>query len=360
MGRIVFGRIGRDGAVIQRKKSKKRAQDGHGRCRTLFDIFDMLFQMEPERKFGQSVTEKDNRLLDRTPHFCGTEQSRRDAAALSCGSNRRRHPMKTSMKICVSPRYRHLTPFVRSLASPEVFSGHGTTIHDGRNTVKVFDADGSLLAVKRYGHISLLNRLLYGVLRPSKAERAYRHAIRLRALGIDTPEQVAFVEVRRRGLLDGCYFVAVHSGYRSLRPVAELDIQRPEVAAVLDALADFLFRMHNAGVLHKDLNIGNILYRGDRCSGYAFQVIDTNRMRFYRSLSMRRRLDNLRRLSCPAPAYLYILDRYARLANANTDSIQLTGAVMRLFFEMRQRTKRWVKSLWKDGARYVTRRRPLL
>ena len=72
MGRIVFGRIGRDGAVIQRKKSKKRAQDGHGRCRTLFDIFDMLFQMEPERKFGQSVTEKDNRLLDRNPHFCGT------------------------------------------------------------------------------------------------------------------------------------------------------------------------------------------------------------------------------------------------------------------------------------------------
>lgn len=35
----------------------------------LFDIFDMLFQMEPERKFGQSVTEKDNRLLDRTPIF---------------------------------------------------------------------------------------------------------------------------------------------------------------------------------------------------------------------------------------------------------------------------------------------------
>lgn len=113
-------------------------------------------------------------------------------------------------------------------------------IHDGRNTVRLFEIDGQRLAVKRYGHISLLNRLLYGVLRPSKAERAYRHAIRLRALGIDTPEQVAFVEVRRRGLLDGCYFVAVHSGYRSLRPVAELDIQRPEVAAVFDALADFL------------------------------------------------------------------------------------------------------------------------
>lgn len=233
-------------------------------------------------------------------------------------------------------------------------------IHDGRNTVRLFEIDGQRLAVKRYGHISLLNRLLYGFLRKSKAERAYRHAIRLRQLGVGTPEEVAFLEVRRHCLLDACYFVARYSDYKPLQPVTELDIQRPEVAAVLDALADFLFRMHNAGVLHKDLNIGNILYRGDRCSGYAFQVIDTNRMRFYRSLSMRRRLDNLRRLSCPAPVYLYILDRYARLANANTDSIQLTGAVMRLFFEMRQRAKRWVKSLWKDGARYVTRRRPLL
>ena len=264
--------------------------------------------------------------------------------------------MKTKMRICISPQYRVLEPFVKSLAQPGFFSRNGRVIHDGRNTVKLFEIDGQRLAVKRYGHISLLNRLLYGFLRKSKAERAYRHAIRLRQLGVGTPEEVAFLEVRRHCLLDACYFVARYSDYKPLQPVTELDIQRPEVAAVVDALADFLFRMHNAGVLHKDLNIGNILYRGDRCSGYAFQVIDTNRMRFYRSLSMRRRLDNLRRLSCPAPVYLYILDRYARLANANTDSIQLTGAVMRLFFEMRQRTKRWVRSLWKDGVCSVTRR----
>ena len=264
--------------------------------------------------------------------------------------------MKTKMRICISPQYRVLEPFVKSLAQPGFFSRNGRVIHDGRNTVKLFEIDGQRLAVKRYGHISLLNRLLYGFLRKSKAERAYRHAIRLRQLGVGTPEEVAFLEVRRHCLLDACYFVARYSDYKPLQPVTELDIQRPEVAAVFDALADFLFRMHNAGVLHKDLNIGNILYLGDSRSGYVFQVIDTNRMRFYRSLSMLRRLDNLRRLSCPAPVYLYILDRYARLANANTDSIQLTGAVMRLFFEMRQRTKRWVRSLWKDGVCSVTRR----
>ncbi len=210
--------------------------------------------------------------------------------------------MKTSMKICVSPRYRHLTPFVRSLASPEVFSGHGTTIHDGRNTVKVFNADGSLLAVKRYGHISLLNRLLfYGFLRKSKAERAYRHAIRLRQLGVGTPEEVAFLEVRRHCLLDTCYFVARYSDYKPLQPVTELDIQRPEVAAVFDTLADFLFRMHNAGVLRKDLNIGNILYLGDSRSWICISGDQHQPDAVLPLLSMRRRLDNLRRLFVPGP-----------------------------------------------------------
>ena len=264
--------------------------------------------------------------------------------------------MKTKMRICISPQYRVLEPFVKSLAQPGFFSRNGRVIHDGRNTVKLFEIDGQRLAVKRYGHISLLNRLLYGSLRKSKAERAYRHAIRLRQLGVGTPEVVAFLEIRRHCLLDTCYFVARYSDYRPLQPMTELDIQLPELETLLDALAGFLFRMHDAGILHKDLNIGNVLYRGDSRGGYAFQVIDINRMLFYRTLSMRKRLDNLRRLSCPAPVYLYILDRYARLAYANTDPIQLTGAVMRLFFEMRQRTKRWVRSLWKDGVCSVTRR----
>lgn len=63
----------------------------------------------------------------------------------------------------------------------------------------------------------------------------------------------------------------------------------------------------NREVLHKDLNIGNILYKDDGRGGYVFQLMDTNRMRFHRVLSMRQRLDNLRRLSCPVPAYLIFL-----------------------------------------------------
>ena len=52
----------------------------------------------------------------------------------------------------------------------------------------------------------------------------------------------------------------------------------------------------------------------------------------------------MRRLSCGAPAYLYILNRYAELLRANANDVQLKGAVYRLVFEWRQRTKRKIKS----------------
>lgn len=231
------------------------------------------------------------------------------------------------------------------LARPDFFDRNGTVLHDGRNTLKRFEVNGRSLVVKRYGHLSLLNRLLYGVLRPSKAERAYRHAIRLKKLGIDTPEAVATVEIRRCGVLCESYFVAVGSAFKPLGPVAERDTQRPEVRAVLDALAGFLLRLHQAGILHQDLNIGNILYDGDPRNGFRFQIIDTNRMKFRRRLSVRQRLNNLRRLSCPVAAYLHILDQYARLIRTDSTAVQLGGTVMRLVFEMRQQIKRWAKSL---------------
>lgn len=207
------------------------------------------------------------------------------------------------------------------------------------------------MVVKRYGHLTFFNRVVYGFLRKSKAERAYRHAERLRRLGIDTPEEIAFAEIRWRGLLRESYFVSAYSDYRPLRPVTELYSQTQQAREILDALSEFLSRMHGAGVLHKDLNIGNILYKDDGWGGYIFQVIDTNRMEFRRTLSVRQRLKNLRRLSCPAPAYLYILDRYAGLIRADTDTLQLKGVVLRLFFEMRQRMKRRVKRMFKKVGR---------
>lgn len=249
------------------------------------------------------------------------------------------------MKLLLNPKYSRLEGFVRQLTQPAFFNRNGTTLHDGRNVIRLFEADGVKLVVKSYARLSLLNRLLYGTLRKSKAMRAYLHAVKLRNLGIDTPEEVAAVEVRRRGLLRQCLFVSLYTDYESVGEVAKRFPQHPEAEPILDALARFLSKVHWAGVQHKDLNIGNILYKRE-AGGYRFQLIDTNRMTFHTSLSMRQRLRNLRRLSCDTPAYLYILQRYAETIHAeDIDAVQLEGVVRRLFFEKRQRTKRNMKRM---------------
>lgn len=258
-----------------------------------------------------------------------------------------RHKYQSGMKIIINPKYENLTTFIGKLAQPAFFMQHGKMLHDGRNVVKLFEAEGMKLVVKSYVRLSSCNRLLYGTLRKSKGMRAYLHAARLRNLGIGTPEEVAVVEVRRRGLMRHCYFVSRYTDYTSVRSATESFMRRDEAKPVLDALAQFLTKIHWAGVLLKDLNVGNILYRKEVVAGkeqYGFQVIDTNRMSFRGTLSVYRRLKNLRRLSCSAPAYLYILRQYAERIRMDADRIQLRGTVGRLLFEWRQRMKRKVKN----------------
>lgn len=248
------------------------------------------------------------------------------------------------MKVKISPPCMASEPFIQSLLSPEFFDKNGIILHQGRNTIKLFESQNRKLVVKQYGHLSWINRIVYGTLRRSKAARACRHAALLRKRGIDTPREIAAVEIRRHGLLYQSYFISEYSTYKSLLPITKLDIQHPEVQNVLKALTSFLRKMHQSGILHLDLNISNILYQDNGNGEYLFQVIDTNRMKFRKRISLRKCIDNLRRLSCPMPTYLYILDQYASLIHIDSTAIQLHGTLQRLLFEMRQRTKRWIKS----------------
>lgn len=250
------------------------------------------------------------------------------------------------IRLVLNPKYEHLRADIEQLARPFRFARTGEPLHDGRNSVRRFECGGLSLAVKRYGRISLLNRIVYGLLRRSKAERAYLHAGKMRSLGIDTPEEVAFLEERRRGVLRASYFVSLYSSHR---PVMELIARTaPETAersCLLDRLTDFIYRIHRAGILHRDLNIGNILCKEGPQGEYTFQLIDTNRMEFRHSLSMRQRMHNLRRLSCPVAVFLHMLDRYARIARTESCSVQLKGVWCRLLFENRKRLKSRFRAL---------------
>lgn len=238
-----------------------------------------------------------------------------------------------------------LNEFVQSLPDQFDTLPDAEILHQGRNVVKMVEREGVRMVVKSYEHLSLVNRLLYGRVRRSKAVRAYRYAERLLAMGIDTPTPIAVVDIRRRGILSRSLFVSAYSDYESAAVINSYPAKTETLQPLMDALAKFIFRLHDAGVLHKDLNITNILYRPTADEGYRFQLIDINRMNFKSHLSMSERIKNMRRLSCNPTAYAYILEQYAAQTTTNEQTFQLRGLIARLLFEIRQHIKSDVKMM---------------
>ncbi len=243
----------------------------------------------------------------------------------------------------LNPKYLALREFITAIPSRFADPKFGLMLHNGRNIIKSVEVNGIQLVIKSYQCPSLLNRFIYGRLRRSKAQRAYLHATRLRNLGIDSPEAVASIDIRNRGVLANSYFISLHSNYQSMDVVNDYPHNATTLEPLMDAMTDFIITIHNAGILHRDLNITNILYRHNANGNYSFQLIDTNRMDFKRRLSDRERIDNMRRLSCSTAAYIYILERYAQQMNLSDNSFELKGVLARLIFDERQRAKQRVK-----------------
>ena len=128
--------------------------------------------------------------------------------------------------------------------------------------------------------------------------------------------------------------------------LCQYGICQPDTLPVLEAFARFTVRLHEQGICHEDFNQTNILWRHDEATGrYHFQLIDINRMKFLRRpLRPDECMINLRRLSCPAVAFLYILDRYAETRQWDMDDTLLRGTFFRLLFGRRQQFKKRFKA----------------
>lgn len=259
------------------------------------------------------------------------------------------------MSVVINPKYPHLKEFADRLYSAGMLgcNDNCTVLHDGRNSIKLYETNGEKIVVKRFGRLSLLNRIIYGRLRKSKARRAFEYAAKLKSLGIETPEEVAYIEKRDNGLMSESYYICLYTDYISMLPFfykrTLSAVEFADITPLLDALAAFLFRVHEAGVIHNDLNYTNILYKKTEQPGkqeydkdsYRFTLIDINRMKFGKRLSLEERMHNLRRLNVSVPAHLYILQKYAELMGEKPQTLQMMVLNMRYRFEYkRERTAR--------------------
>lgn len=180
----------------------------------------------------------------------------------------------------IAPEFAALTDFVASL--PQRFeSGEGEVIYDGRNQLRRFVVDGQRLIVKSFRTPNFINRIAYGWLRSSKAQRSFEYAARLRSLGIGSPAPVGWI-TERRGLLFGRSFYAC---LESALPYTYKDIMAGTLAPdlerrALEAIGHTTARLHDNGMLHKDYSRGNILFGPTADGNISVEIIDLNRIRF--------------------------------------------------------------------------------
>lgn len=196
------------------------------------------------------------------------------------------------MQLIINQAYQFLESWLQTL--PERFDKEGKVVYDARNQIRVIHVqDGLCVNVKRYGIPFLLNRLIYTCFRASKAERAYKYALRLQKLHISTPQPVAYILEYRNGLLWYSYLITLQSTLsRRFYEFGEGDMGGRE--QILAAFGQFTAQLHDAGVYHKDYSPGNILF--DVIDGSPqFTIVDINRMHFGK-VNMRKGCYNFRRL----------------------------------------------------------------
>lgn len=178
----------------------------------------------------------------------------------------------------------------------------GDIIHQGRNTLRRYNG----LVSKQFATPSLLRGIVYGLLAKSKARRSYEYALRLQSL---TPEPVAYREIRYAGVLCESWYVCRESECK--HTFNELIGNRafPNRENILTAIGQFTAALHRQGVLHKDYSGGNILFNED---GSKVEMIDLNRIRFYRHIGTEQGLRNFERLNIDRDALRTMAVAYAK------------------------------------------------
>lgn len=211
------------------------------------------------------------------------------------------------MKLVVNPDFKELEPLL--LKIPNLFEQHGETIYKSRNELRIIDIPGLIINVKRYRIPFLMNRIAYTFFRSSKANRAYEYALTLKEKGFGTPEPIAYLEFKNKGLLGYSYFVSRHiSECRMMREFSDgSDIAGRE--DIIEALGTFIARLHEAGILHLDLSVGNILFQKEG-KNIRFWLVDLNRMRFC-SIGQEKGCRNFERLRGSEALFGILANTYA-------------------------------------------------
>ena len=163
-----------------------------------------------------------------------------------------------------------------------------------RNTIKKVNIEGVTMTIKKFKTPNIFQSLVYGYFRKSKARRSFEYANKLINKGIKTPLPIAYFERITFGLKES-YYVCEYLDYDFDFRVLNHNPKWPNRKEILEQVAAFTYKLHEAQVHFMDHSPGNTLIVEKEKRQYDFYLIDLNRIRF-EALSFHQRMKNFRRL----------------------------------------------------------------
>lgn len=166
------------------------------------------------------------------------------------------------------------------------------------------------MVVKQFRHERAKDRLRrrFG---GSKAAKSWRGARALGEAGILTPEPVLLIESEDEagpsfyicrhldGVIEARYLFRAANAGREREEFPQIDFRR-----FLEELGRLARRLHEAGILHRDLSVGNVLIRpGENGTPDSLYLIDLNRARTGRRPTLAERARDLSRLAIFRPEH---------------------------------------------------------
>lgn len=192
------------------------------------------------------------------------------------------HHLLHPRHLTVAPEFQEAKNFF--LALPTIFrTSQGQVIYKRRNEIRRLSFAGQEYVVKSFHRPNLLNRLVYGFLRPSKARRSYCYSQLLQKHGIGVPTPVAYYSERNWGLFFGqSYYVSLLSTLPyTYNDIIAHRLSMEDEADFLTAIGRTTGRLHNAGMVHLDYSRGNLLLGRDAEGRAQVELVDLNRLRFH-------------------------------------------------------------------------------
>jgi hypothetical protein len=233
------------------------------------------------------------------------------------------------------------------------FDSGGKPVSKGRNTIKSFMLNKYEVNIKSFKRPAFINRIAYRYFRKSKARRSFEFAQILLEKNIGTPEPIAFYEQFSPVGLSKSFYASRHLHadltFRELINIPDY----PDHENILRQFAHFCFQMHEKGIEFLDHSPGNTLIKKTGEGQYKFYLVDLNRMRFRKSMSLELRMKSLERLTSKKEMIAVISNEYAKWYHQPEEIIFNTLWEKTIAFEKKFARKKKIKTRLKAWRKYL-------